>query len=200
VGAATKAICGAEKGAVLGIRGPFGSDWPVEAAEGGDAVIVAGGVGLAPVRPIVYAALARRKRFGRVIVLYGSREPDQLLYAEELEGWREHGVEVDVTVDIATGAWAGKVGVVPTLIARARLDPASGTAFVCGPEAMMRFSAEALLDSGLAPERIFVSMERNMKCAVGHCGHCQLGPEFVCRDGAVLSYTRIRHAFRIREI
>jgi NAD(P)H-flavin reductase len=200
VGKATEAICAAEQGTVLGVRGPFGSDWPVAAAEGGDVVVVAGGVGLAPVRPIVYEVLARPESFGRLLVLYGSREPEQLLYASEFEAWRGRGAAVDVTVDIASGAWPGKVGVVPTLIARADFDSERAVAFVCGPEAMMRFSAEALLDRGLAPERVYVSMERNMKCAVGHCGHCQLGPEFVCRDGAVFSYARIRHAFRIREV
>jgi NAD(P)H-flavin reductase len=200
VGAATKAICAAGAGTVLGIRGPFGSDWPVDAARGADVVIVAGGVGLAPVRPIVYEVLAGRDRFGRVLVLYGGREPEQLLYADELASWHEQGVDVDITVDIASATWSGKVGVVPTLIARARFDPPAAVAFICGPEAMMRFSAEALLDRGLDSDRIYVSMERNMKCAVGRCGHCQLGPEFVCRDGPVFSYERIRHAFRIREI
>jgi len=200
VGAATEAICGAQPGTVLGIRGPFGSDWPVDAGHGADVVIVAGGVGLAPVRPIVYEVLAHRDRYGRALVLYGGREPEQLLYSAELDAWRAQGLEVDVTVDIASGSWSGKVGVVPTLIARTDLDPATAVAFVCGPEAMMRFSAEALLERGLDPERIHVSMERNMKCAVGHCGHCQLGPEFVCRDGPVFSYERVRHAFRIREL
>jgi NAD(P)H-flavin reductase len=200
VGAATAAICAAEPGAMLGIRGPYGSDWPIESGEGGDVVVVAGGVGLAPVRPIVYAVLANRERFGRALVLYGGREPSQLLYAGELDAWREREIDVNVTVDIATAAWGGRVGVVPSLIARASLDPGTAVAFVCGPEAMMRFSAEALLDRGIDASRIYVSMERNMKCAVGRCGHCQLGPEFVCRDGPVFSYERIRHAFRIREI
>jgi NAD(P)H-flavin reductase len=200
VGAATKAICDSKSGTVLGIRGPFGTDWPVDAAEGVDVVIVAGGVGLAPVRPIVYEVLARRDRFGRALVLYGGREPEQLLFAAEMGAWRERGLEVDVTVDIASGTWSGKVGVVPSLIARAGFDAGAAVAFICGPEAMMRFSAEALLDRGVDSGRIYVSMERNMKCAVGRCGHCQLGPEFVCRDGPVFSYERIRHAFRIREI
>ncbi|HZO60095.1 MAG TPA: FAD/NAD(P)-binding protein [Solirubrobacterales bacterium] len=200
VGKATAAICDAQEGAMLGVRGPFGTDWPLAAAEGRDVVVVAGGVGLAPVRPIVYAVLAQPDRFGRALVLYGGRQPDQLLYSAELAAWREQGIDVDVTVDIATSSWTGKVGVVPQLIGRAALDPERAVAFVCGPEAMMRFSAEALLERGLRPEHVYVSMERNMKCAVGQCGHCQLGPEFVCRDGAVFSWPRIRHAFRIREI
>jgi NAD(P)H-flavin reductase len=133
-------------------------------------------------------------------VLYGGREPEQLLYGGELDTWRERDIDVDVTVDIASAGWAGKVGVVPSLVARAEFDPASAVAFICGPEAMMRFTADALLDRGVSSDRMHVSMERNMKCAVGRCGHCQLGMEFVCRDGPVFSYERIRHAFRIREI
>jgi NAD(P)H-flavin reductase len=200
VGAATQAICRASAGDVLGVRGPFGSSWPLDAAAGGDVVVVAGGVGLAPVRPIVREAIARPDRYNRAIVLYGSREPQQLLFSRELDEWREAGIEVGVTVDIATGAWKGSVGVVPGLIARARFDPAAAVAFVCGPEAMMRFSVEALLARGVAAERVFVSMERNMKCAVGHCGHCQLGPDFVCRDGPVFALDDVAHAFSIREL
>ena len=200
VGLATQAICRSQPGDVLGVRGPFGSPWPVEAGQGRDVVVIAGGVGLAPVRPIVYEVLADPGRFGRAFVLYGGRQPEQLLYAAELDEWRRRGIDVSVTVDIATAGWAGRVGVVPTLIARAAFDPATAVAYACGPEAMMRFSAEALIERGVAADRIHVSMERNMKCAVGRCGHCQLGPEFVCRDGAVFSYERIRHAFRIREI
>jgi len=105
-----------------------------------------------------------------------------------------------VTVDIAPAGWAGAVGVVPNLIARARFDPAAAVAYVCGPEAMIRFSAEALIDRGMRPDHVYVSMERNMKCAVGHCGHCQLGPEFVCRDGPVFTFERMRAAFRLREV
>jgi NAD(P)H-flavin reductase len=200
VGAATGAICAAEPGRMLGVRGPFGSHWPVAEAAGKDAVVVAGGIGLAPLRPVVYELLARRDRFERALLLYGGREPDQLLYAAELEAWQSRGLDVAVTVDIAPAGWRGSVGVVPSLIERARFDPAAAVAFVCGPEAMIRFSAEALIDRGMPAERVYVSMERNMKCAVGHCGHCQLGPEFVCRDGPVFTFERMRAAFRLREV
>ena len=133
---------------VLGVRGPFGSDWPVDAAEGCDVVIVAGGVGLAPLRPIVYEVLARRDRFGRVALLYGGREPDAAPLRARARAWRERGIEVDVTVDIASATWRGQGGRgAPTLIARAGFDPANAVAFICGPEVMMRFSAEALLDA-----------------------------------------------------
>jgi NAD(P)H-flavin reductase len=201
VGSATEAICRARAGDVLGVRGPFGSHWPLEAALGDDdVVVIAGGLGLAPLRPVIYELLTKRDRVSRAIVLYGGRQPDQLLFGGELPRWRNGGLDVEVTVDIATGDWRGKVGVVPTLIGKATFDPAATVAFICGPEVMMRFSAQALLESGVSPDRIHVSMERNMKCAVGHCGHCQLGPEFVCRDGPVFSYARIEKAFSVREM
>jgi NAD(P)H-flavin reductase len=200
VGAASAAICRTEPGRMLGVRGPFGSKWPVDAAEGRHAVIVAGGIGLAPLRPLVYEVLSARDRFAGATLLYGGRQPEQLLYAAELEEWRSRGLEVEVTVDIAPAGWHGRVGVVPTLIERARFDPEAAIAFVCGPEAMIRFSAEALTERGVAPNRVHVSMERNMKCAVGHCGHCQLGPEFVCRDGPVFTFERMRAAFALREL
>jgi NAD(P)H-flavin reductase len=200
VGAASGAICRAAPGSMLGVRGPFGSDWPLARAAGMDVVIVAGGIGLAPLRPVVYEVLADRARFRRALLLYGGREPGQLLYADELEQWRDRGLEVSVTVDIAPAGWRGRVGVVPTLIGSAGIDPDACVGFVCGPEAMIRFSAEALIDRGVPAGRVYVSMERNMKCAVGQCGHCQLGPEFVCRDGPVFTFERMRAAFAVREL
>src|SRR5688572_11395309 len=140
VGAVSAAICRAEPGQMLGVRGPFGSHWPVEAAVGQDVVVVAGGIGLAPLRPVVHEVLSDRERFGRALLLYGGREPEQLLYEEEFARWRERGLDVAVTVDIAAAGWDGRVGVVPALIERASFDPAACTAFVCGPEAMIRFS------------------------------------------------------------
>jgi NAD(P)H-flavin reductase len=200
VGAVSGAICRAVPGDVLGVRGPFGSCWPTAKAVGRDVLIVAGGIGLAPLRPVVYEVLSERDRFGRALLLYGGREPDQLLYEAEHDAWRERGLEVEVTVDIAPAGWSGKVGVVPALVERARFDADTAVAFVCGPEAMIRFSAEALIEHGVTAERVHISMERNMKCAVGHCGHCQLGPEFVCRDGPVFTFERMRAAFAVRDL
>ena len=200
VGATSAAICRTEPGRMLGVRGPFGSRWPVANAAGRDVVIVAGGIGLAPLRPVVYDVLAARERFAGATLLYGGREPEHLLYTGELEEWRARGLDVEVTVDIAPVQWPGRVGVVPGLIERARFDPANTVAFVCGPEAMIRFSAEALVERGVTPDRVHVSMERNMRCAVGHCGHCQLGPTFVCRDGPVFTFERMRAAFTLREV
>jgi NAD(P)H-flavin reductase len=201
VGAVTDAICAARPGAVLGVRGPFGNAWPLEEAHGADVVVVAGGIGLAPLRPALHALLRRRSKYGRVVVLYGSRSPDDLLYRPELEqlGARRD-VTVDVTVDSADPTWHGKVGVVPRLIAGADFDVHAAVAFVCGPEVMMRFAAEALLDRGLRADRIVCSMERHMQCGVGHCGHCQLGPTLICRDGPVYPYDALAPLLRVREL
>ena len=173
-------------GDVVGVRGPFGRPWPVDEAEGRDVVIVAGGIGLAPLRPALLHVLARRERYGRVTLLYGGRAPEQLLFREQLAGWRaREDLDVGVTVDMARGGWRGRVGVVPALVPGARLDPENTTAMICGPEIMMRASASALTDRGVPASSIHISMERNMQCGFGRCGHCQLGPTLICRDGPV---------------
>lgn len=201
VGAVSRALCDVPAGGAIGVRGPFGRGWPVADAEGRSLVIVAGGVGLAPLRSVVLSALAGRERFDRVTVLYGGRDPDSLLYADELAEWASaEEVELDMIVDAAASGWLGRVGVVPSLIERADLDPDETVAMVCGPEVMMRFSVEALLAQGLPAERIALSMERNMRCAVGHCGHCQWGPSFVCRDGPVFRWSEARRWFAVREL
>ena len=201
VGATTRAIAGLQRGAPVGVRGPFGTPWPVETAEGSDVVIVAGGIGLAPLRPALYRLLARREKFGRIVLLYGARTPGDLLYVRELERWRSRmDLDVEVTVDAAAGTWRGNVGVVTTLIPRAPFDPGSSVALVCGPEVMMRFTVRELQMRGVPDDRMFLSMERNMKCGIGLCGHCQYGPFFICRDGPVFRYDHIAPLFRVREI
>ena len=201
VGAVSAAITRLRRGAVIGLRGPYGSAWPVAESEGNDIVIVAGGLGLAPLRPAIYAVLARRKRYGRVVVLYGARSPTEILFRRELEDWRRRlDIDILVTVDHAVADWRGNVGVVPALIPRIAVDPDHAVAMVCGPEIMMRFTIDALRQRGLPANQIFLSMERNMKCAVGLCGHCQFGPDFVCRDGPVFRFDRIAAIFNIREI
>jgi anaerobic sulfite reductase subunit B len=199
VGAVTEAVCAAEPGTALGVRGPYGNSWPLEEAVGGDLVIVAGGIGVAPLRGAVYEALRRRSEFGEVALLYGSRTPDDLLFRDELEGWGER-LQLEVTVDAADRSWRGRVGVVPAFVPSVRFDPARTTAFVVGPEIMMRLTAEALLDAGLAPERIHLSMERNMRCGLGWCGHCQLGPTLICRDGPVYSWAELERLMAVREL
>ena len=189
MGAVTHALCGLRPGQQAGVRGPFGTSWPLAAAEGGDVVIVAGGVGLPPLRAAIYRLLAHRDRYQRIILLYGARTPSDLLFTDELIVWRgRFDLDVEVTVDAATGNWYGDVGVVPDCIGPAPFDPAATTAFVVGPEIMMRFAVRALLKRGVADDRIFLSAERNMNCAAALCGHCQLGPFIVCRDGPVFCY------------
>ena len=201
VGAVSGALARLRRGAVIGVRGPYGSQWPVKDAEGSDVVIVAGGLGIAPVRPAMYYLIAHRERYGRIVLLYGARSPGDILYRRELETWRRRlDLDIAVTVDHAAADWRGNVGVVPALIPQIAFDPQHAIALVCGPEIMMRFTISALRDRGLTTHQIFVSMERNMKCAVGLCGHCQFGPAFVCRDGPVFRFDRIAPLFGVREI
>jgi NAD(P)H-flavin reductase len=200
VGLATRAICRAAPGEVLGARGPYGRPWPLTGLEGADVLVVAGGIGLAPLRGAILALLARRQRLGRMALLYGGRAPDQLLYAEELQQWAQEGLDVTTTVDSAGPEWLGHVGVVPRLLSRAEFEPSEALALVCGPEVMMRFALAALERRGVRRDRVYLSMERNMQCGVGHCGHCQLGPTLVCRDGPVYAWSELDPWLRIREL
>ncbi len=201
VGSVTRAMQTLKRDALLGVRGPFGSSWPVEAAEGRDLVIVAGGIGLAPLRPVMLHVLAHRNRYDKVLLLYGTRRPEDLLFRRELERWRARlDLEIFVTVDRATEAWRGNVGVVTTLISKISFDPARALAMVCGPEVMMRFTALELANRGVPPEQIHVSVERNMKCAIGLCGHCQWGSNFICKDGPVFPYGRVRELLSVWEL
>lgn len=201
VGTVTRAMQRLAAGAALGVRGPFGTGWPVGEAVGCDVLLVAGGLGLAPLRPALRHLLAHRDDYGRVALLCGTRTPQDFLYRAELRDWsRRRDLEVHLTVDRAVGRWRGNVGVVTTLIPHAPFDPSNTVAMVCGPEVMMRFTALELQKRGVPTERIFVSLERNMKCAIGFCGHCQYGPEFVCKDGPVFRYDRVKRLLNIREI
>jgi NAD(P)H-flavin reductase len=201
VGAVSGAITKLVPGATVGLRGPFGTPWPIRDAKGSDIIIVAGGLGLAPLRPAIYEVLANRTHYGRVVILFGSRNPTDMLYRHEIETWRQRlDVDIEVTVDHADTDWRGGVGAVPALIPRVAFDPRNAVALICGPEVMMRFTVNALRDAGVPAERIYVSMERNMKCAIGLCGHCQFGSTFVCKDGPVMRFDRIASIFAMREI
>lgn len=201
VGTVTKAMRKLKKGDVLGIRGPYGTDWPVLRASGHDVVIVAGGIGLAPLRPVIYHVIANREKYGKVILLYGSRTPADILFMKELEKWRARlDTEVAVTVDRASGAWRGNVGVVTTLISKAHFDPSRTVAMLCGPEIMMRYTVQEFIRRGVTKDKINMSMERNMKCAIGFCGHCQWGPTFICKDGPVFRYDTIQDLLIRREM
>jgi NAD(P)H-flavin reductase len=190
-GNVTLALSRKQVGDQVGVRGPFGSAWPMPACRGHDVVIACGGVGLAPLRPAIYHILNHRDDFGRVFLLYGARTPNDLLYRTEYDTWRDGGIEVEITVDLGDAEWRGHIGVVPILFYRLRLNAAKTCVLTCGPEVMMRFVIFEALARKLRPEKIFMSMERNMKCAVGLCGHCQLGPVFVCKDGPVFTYEQL---------
>ena len=199
VGAVTRALCASESGDQIGVRGPFGAGWPLDRAVGRDVLVVAGGLGLAPVRPIITHVLEQRADYGRVSLLVGARTPADLLYDDDLEKWAgQADVHLGVTVDAASPAWRGDVGVVTRLIDHAPISPHDTSVHLCGPEVMMRFAAQAVLDRGVAADDVWLSLERNMHCAVGHCGHCQLGPLFVCKDGPVLGWSRVEPLLRVR--
>lgn len=201
VGAVTRAIRRLGVGGALGLRGPYGSAWPMEQIRGRDVLVVAGGLGLAPLRPAIYHLLRERAAYGRVAVIHGARSPADLLFMAELDAWSRRGdVQVLVTVDRADRSWTGHVGVVTAVLRRAAFDPANTTALVCGPEAMMRFTARELERLGVAPAEIVVSVERNMKCAIAQCGHCQLGPIFACREGPVVRFDRAAPLILTREL
>jgi NAD(P)H-flavin reductase len=192
VGQATHALVSQKAGAGIGVRGPFGTGWPLDAACGKDVILVAGGIGLAPLRPVVYHVLANRKNYGRLVILYGARSPRDLLYRKELAGWaKQPDTQVLITVDYGGLSWRNHVGVVTTLFKFARLRPSRSLAMLCGPEIMMRFVVRDLEAQGLGRNDIYLSMERNMKCAIGFCGHCQYGQYFICKDGPVFRYEQI---------
>ncbi len=197
VGSVTRRLTALRPGDRLGLRGPFGNTWPVEEFRGQNILIVAGGIGLAPLRPVIYHVLHHRADYGEVILLYGARTPADLLYTEEYARWEEGGVRVMVTVDRAERDWQGAVGVVPLLFYQVRLDAAHTVVFTCGPEIMMRFVVYEAMARRIPSKRLYVSLERNMKCGEGLCGHCQWGPYFVCRDGPVFRFDAIEPFFNV---
>jgi NAD(P)H-flavin reductase len=202
VGSVTRALDGIRAGDYVGVRGPFGTPWPVEKAEGGDLMIVGGGIGLAPLRPAIYHALTNRNKYHNVVLLYGTRSPRDLLFGAQLQHWSARlDIETLITVDTADRSWQGSVGVVTRLIRRAAFDPENTMAFVCGPEIMMKVTAETLTrTSGVAADQIYLTMERNMKCGIGACGHCQFGPHFVCYEGPVFRYADIERLLTLKEV
>lgn len=201
VGAVSRALTELRAGDSLGLRGPFGVGWPMEQLYGKDVILLAGGIGLAPLRPAIYRLLAERERFGEVAILYGTRSPADILFRSEVESWRQRlDVDVHVTVDHADESWHGQVGVVTTLLPRIAFDPGRTVALLCGPEIMMRFGVQALGSVGVPDEGMYLSMERSMKCGIGLCGHCQFSPAFVCKDGPVFRYDQIRYLLALKEL
>lgn len=201
VGSVTGAIDRIGVGGLVGIRGPFGRGWPLEQLAGGDVVLVAGGIGLAPIRPAVYWLLAHREEFRRVILLFGCRTPEDRLFVPELEQWtRDERIDVMVTVDNATGDWSGPVGVVTNLLQRIKVNANDTTVLVCGPRMLNRAAAWSFLQLHVPSNRVYLSLERNMHCGFGQCGHCQYGSKFVCKDGPVFAFEEIADIFAQEEI
>lgn len=198
-GLVTRALERMREGEQIGIRGPFGNGWPVDQAKGRDLLIIAGGLGLAPLRPVVYSLLGNKQHARQVRLFYGAREPQERLYRDELLQWSK-SIELVQSVDRTDASWSGQVGVITGPLQTAQIDTANTIAFICGPEIMMRFCIQVLRSKGLPESSIYLSMERNMKCAIGHCGHCQWGPNFVCKDGPVFCYRDIQSWFQIRAL
>jgi NAD(P)H-flavin reductase len=201
VGAVSRALHDAQPGSLVGVRGPFGTHWGLDDVAGRDLVMVAGGVGLCPLRPAVLGALAQRARYGNLTLVAGVRARSDFVFAAELEKWgADAQIELHVTVDAPVQGWHGEVGLVTEPLRRLALRPERTTAFLCGPEPMLRFAAEALIAKGVAARDVRVSLERNMQCGIGWCGHCQLGPLLVCRDGPVVSYDIAGPLLRVKEL
>ena len=199
VGNVTRAISRLKVGDDVGIRGPFGTPWAMDELEGLDITIAGGGIGLAPLRPIIYHIINHRDRYEKVHVLYGARTPNDMLYPEEYAAWEKHDIQIATTVDRADGSWIGSVGVVPMLFYRYRMEAPKSVVLTCGPEIMIRFVVFEALARRVPPDHIYVSLERNMKCGQGSCGHCQLGPYFICKDGPVFRFDQLEDFFNVEE-
>lgn len=190
-GNVTSTLSRMQPGDSIGLRGPYGVGWPLAACISRDVILVAGGIGLAPLRPFLWALLNDRRSFGRLHLFHGARTPDTLLFEREYDEWAEKGVSMHITVDRSFDGWNGNVGVVTLMLERLKFDPRNTVVVSCGPEVMMRYTALTMIKRGMTPRQIYLSMERNMQCAVGFCGHCQLGPDFVCKDGPVFRYDHV---------
>lgn len=192
VGRITKAIAGLQRGDVLGIRGPFGQGWPLDEARGRDVVVVTGGLGCAPVIGAIEYIFRRRAEYGSVKILHGVKTPHDLLYRERFDAWRRFSdTEVLLTSDQPDKTWSYHIGVVTELFEQVLVDPLKCIVLMCGPEIMMRLGVPILMNRGIPASAISVSLERHMECGIGLCGHCQLGPYFVCKDGPVMRYDRV---------
>lgn len=199
LGRITRAMARLGIGDRLGLRGPFGRGWPLHAAQGRDLVLVTGGLGCAPSVSVIHRVLAERARYGRLSILQGVRHADDLIWRERYAAWaRLPDVDVLLAADVAGPGWPGHVGLVTALLDRLQLRAARTVAMLCGPEPMMRAAARSLLARGLAAGDIHLSLERNMQCAVGHCGHCQFGGAFVCRDGPVFAWPELRELLGVQ--
>jgi NAD(P)H-flavin reductase len=198
-GSVTRATSRLKVGDVVGLRGPFGRPWPLKAVQGMDVALACGGIGLPPLRGAIQTILREREKYGKVTLLYGARTPMDLIYPTEYESWQKDGIEVQATVDRGDETWTGRVGVVPMMFYSVRLDPQKTAVLCCGPEIMMRFVIYEALARRIPADHIFLSLERNMKCGQGVCGHCQMGPYFICKDGPVFPFNLLGPYINVEE-
>lgn len=200
VGRVTGGLAGLKVGDRIGIRGPYGRGWPVAEAKGFPVMIVTGGLGCAPVVSVINYVLRRRADYGRLVILQGVKHSSDLIWRDQYEAWATlPDVEVHLAADVADGKWHGIEGPVTKLFEQVDVDTGA-QAFICGPEPMMVASAAGLVDKGIEPGAISLSLERNMQCATGHCGHCQIGPQFVCRDGPVFDWPTLQPLLSVRNL
>lgn len=199
VGPVTKSMRELKAGDEIGVRGPFGAPWPLT-KKGCNVLVIGGGCGILPVRPALFHLAANRDQFNNVTLLYGTKNPAEILFTDDLKAWAQQGITVDQTVDSCDDTWKGNVGLITTLVKKNIHDPANTIVLICGPEIMFKFTVKELLESGIDKNNIFVSLERHMECGRGFCGRCMYGPYFICKDGPVFSYNQIEKWFKIREL
>lgn len=201
VGPVTRHLCEQKAGATIGLRGPFGIGWPLHTVSGRDVMLIAGGLGMAPLRPVIQSIIERPIRVKTLTVLCGASIPSSLLYEDDLAEWEHTGrVSVVPVVERPSPTWRGKQGLVTDRIAEADFSSSQTTSFICGPEQMMRAAAKILVECGVATNQMYLAVERNMQCGVGWCGRCQLGPILLCRDGPVVSFDRVGPFFTIPRV
>jgi len=200
-GRVTKILHGMQKGEIVGLRGPYGTEYPLKEFKGKELLIIGGGVGLAPLRALLYALFNDANDYKRIVVKYGARTPKDIVYKTEIDTWRSHGphVDIQVTTDVGDNEWKGNVGLVTTVLKELNMDLANAASIVCGPPIMMKFVTFKVLDLGFKPEQIHLSMEKNMSCGIGKCGHCRIGPYYACKDGPVFTYDKIKDLPKIWE-
>jgi NAD(P)H-flavin reductase len=199
VGGVTCSLQKLNPGEEIGVRGPFGSYWPISKSHS-NVLVVAGGIGIAALRSTLYRLAKQVDQYQKITLLYGARMPQDVLYQSDIEKWKQKGLDIEITVDHADIHWKGHVGVVTKLIKRHVTNPNNTQVLICGPEIMMKFAIYELLQASVREDNIYLSMERNMQCALGFCGHCQYGPYFVCKDGPVFSYLQLKTWLQIKEL
>lgn len=193
VGDVTQALHNLQEGATIGVRGPFGTGFPLDQFKGKDMLFAPGGLGLAPARSVINEVLDHRKDYGRVIILYGAKTPSELLFREELKLWQQrHDIELLISVDRSDKEWLGNVGVITTLFPKVTVNPHNTIAITIGPPVMYRFVLMELLGKGIPEDQIWLSLERRMKCGVGKCGHCQINNLYCCQHGPSFSYAQVK--------